>query len=176
MGGAAHMRQGLQHIITQAIDCGDLTVHGILLHLGFDFTRILCGHLLVVNIVQIISTTHRSQLELPILKAAEREHSLRALREANGGDWRPSGVAARLGMKRTALQSRMKKLGLSRRALTPISRHLPICQQSCFGTASSLSRKHPLWSRRKTFFSFSDLADLCTVGAWLERGLPMEKA
>jgi hypothetical protein len=32
------------------------------------------------------------------------------------GDWGPSGAAARLGMKRTRLQSRMKKLGISRRA------------------------------------------------------------
>ena len=32
------------------------------------------------------------------------------------GDWRASGAAARLGMKRTTLQSRMKKLGISRRA------------------------------------------------------------
>jgi hypothetical protein len=32
--------------------------------LGFDFRRILCRHLRVVNSVQIISTTHRSQLGL----------------------------------------------------------------------------------------------------------------
>jgi hypothetical protein len=32
--------------------------------LGFDFRRILGGHLLIVNSVQIISTTHRSQLGL----------------------------------------------------------------------------------------------------------------
>ena len=44
------------------------------------------------------------------------DRSLRALREANGVIGGPSGAAARLGMKRTTLQSRMKKLGISRRA------------------------------------------------------------
>ncbi len=39
-----------------------------------------------------------------------------------------------------------------------------------------VSPANTLWPKRKTLFSFSDLADLCTVGAWLERGLPMEKA
>jgi transcriptional regulator with GAF, ATPase, and Fis domain len=38
-----------------------------------------------------------------------------ALREAHGVIGGPSGAAARLGMKRTTLQSRMKKLGISRR-------------------------------------------------------------
>ena len=47
------------------------------------------------------------------LEAAERDHILRALREANGVIGGPAGAAARLGMKRTTLQSRMKKLGIS---------------------------------------------------------------
>ena len=46
------------------------------------------------------------------LEAAERDHILRALREANGILGGPAGAAARLGMKRTTLQSRMKKLGI----------------------------------------------------------------
>ncbi len=48
------------------------------------------------------------------LEAAEREHILRALREANGVIGGAAGAAARLGMKRTTLQSRMTKLGISR--------------------------------------------------------------
>ena len=48
------------------------------------------------------------------LETAEREHILRALRETDGVIGGPSGAAARLGMKRTTLQSRMRKLGLSR--------------------------------------------------------------
>jgi formate hydrogenlyase transcriptional activator len=49
------------------------------------------------------------------LEAAEREHILRALQEAHGVIGGPTGAAARLGMKRTTLQSRMKKLGISHR-------------------------------------------------------------
>jgi formate hydrogenlyase transcriptional activator len=51
---------------------------------------------------------------LVTLEAAEREHILRALQEAQwviGGE---SGAAARLGMKRTTLQSKMQKLDISR--------------------------------------------------------------
>lgn len=51
---------------------------------------------------------------LATLAAAEREHILRALREASWVIGGPSGAAARLGMKRTTLQSRMKKLGIAR--------------------------------------------------------------
>jgi formate hydrogenlyase transcriptional activator len=42
-----------------------------------------------------------------------REELLRALSETNGRIGGPSGAAARLGLKRTTLISRMKKLGIS---------------------------------------------------------------
>jgi formate hydrogenlyase transcriptional activator len=48
------------------------------------------------------------------LEAAEREHILRALRDTNWVIAGPRGAAARLGIKRTTLQSRMAKLGISR--------------------------------------------------------------
>jgi formate hydrogenlyase transcriptional activator len=51
---------------------------------------------------------------LSTLEQAEREHILRARRETNwmiGGN---AGAASRLGMKRTTLQSRMRKLGIAR--------------------------------------------------------------
>ena len=48
------------------------------------------------------------------LEAAERDHILRALEEANWVVGGTNGAAARLGMKRTTLQSRMQKLGLER--------------------------------------------------------------
>jgi formate hydrogenlyase transcriptional activator len=51
------------------------------------------------------------------MEAAEREHILEALRATNWTISGPHGAAARLGMKRTTLQSRMKKLGISRPAL-----------------------------------------------------------
>jgi formate hydrogenlyase transcriptional activator len=47
------------------------------------------------------------------LEAVEREHILRVLRETNGVIGGPSGAAARLGMKRTTLQYRMKRLGIA---------------------------------------------------------------
>jgi formate hydrogenlyase transcriptional activator len=51
---------------------------------------------------------------LSTLEEAEREHILHALREA---DWilsGPEGAAFKLGMKRTTLQSKMRKLGIVR--------------------------------------------------------------
>jgi formate hydrogenlyase transcriptional activator len=48
------------------------------------------------------------------LADAEREHILRALRETEWILGGPQGAAARLGMKRTTLQSKMKKLGIAR--------------------------------------------------------------
>jgi len=45
---------------------------------------------------------------------AEREHILRALRETKGHISGPNGAAERLGLKRTTLNSKMKKLGIKR--------------------------------------------------------------
>lgn len=44
----------------------------------------------------------------------EREHILRALREAKGQIGGPDGAAARLGLKRTTLNSKIKKLSIER--------------------------------------------------------------
>jgi len=48
------------------------------------------------------------------LEAAEREHIQRVLRETNWVIGGSSGAATRLGMKRTTLQSKIRKLGISR--------------------------------------------------------------
>jgi formate hydrogenlyase transcriptional activator len=48
------------------------------------------------------------------LTEAEREHILRALRDTNWVLGGPEGAAARLGMKRSTLHWKMKKLGISR--------------------------------------------------------------
>jgi formate hydrogenlyase transcriptional activator len=53
---------------------------------------------------------------LSTLEEAEREHIRHALQQANWAVGGPSGAAARLGMKRTTLQSRMAKLGIERPA------------------------------------------------------------
>ncbi|MBV8730581.1 MAG: sigma 54-interacting transcriptional regulator [Acidobacteriia bacterium] len=48
-------------------------------------------------------------------QAADRARILRALKEANGQVGGPNGAAARLGLKRTTLQSRMRKYNIGRR-------------------------------------------------------------
>jgi formate hydrogenlyase transcriptional activator len=65
-----------------------------------------------------------AELELPeadgsdsgnvTLESSEREHILRVLREAKGVIGGPNGAAERLGLKRTTLNSKMKKLGIFR--------------------------------------------------------------
>jgi len=49
------------------------------------------------------------------LEAAEREHILRVLRECKGMIGGADGAAGRLGVKRTTLNSKIKKLGIKRR-------------------------------------------------------------
>jgi formate hydrogenlyase transcriptional activator len=58
----------------------------------------------------------QSAQRISTLEEAEREHIHQALRQANWLVGGPSGAAARLGMKRTTLQSRMAKLGIERPA------------------------------------------------------------
>jgi formate hydrogenlyase transcriptional activator len=55
-----------------------------------------------------------SDMENPTLHAAEREHILRVLRETKGQIGGDDGAAARLGLKRTTLNSKLKKLGIER--------------------------------------------------------------
>ena len=49
------------------------------------------------------------------LEAAEREQILRALQASHGQIGGPRGAAARLGLKRTTLQSKLKQMGIDRR-------------------------------------------------------------
>ena len=50
----------------------------------------------------------------PNLQAAEREHILRVLREAKGMVGGIGGAAEKLGLKRTTLNSKLKKLGIEK--------------------------------------------------------------
>jgi transcriptional regulator with GAF, ATPase, and Fis domain len=50
------------------------------------------------------------------LQAIERTHILRILRDTRGVIGGPDGAAERLGIKRTTLNSRLKKLGIERSA------------------------------------------------------------
>jgi formate hydrogenlyase transcriptional activator len=53
-----------------------------------------------------------SSSKLCTLEEAEREHVLRALKESNWVIGGPNGAAARLGMKRTTLAYRIRKLNI----------------------------------------------------------------
>jgi len=57
-------------------------------------------------------TVQSSQTQLSTLEVMEREHVLRALKESNWVTGGPKGAAAKLGMKRTTLAYRIRKLGI----------------------------------------------------------------
>ncbi|HEY6291061.1 MAG TPA: sigma 54-interacting transcriptional regulator [Terriglobia bacterium] len=70
-------------------------------------------------ILQVSINDLRLGLESPptpaaTLEAAEREHIQRILRETDWVIGGPNGAADRLGLKRTTLQSKMRKLGIAR--------------------------------------------------------------
>ena len=57
-------------------------------------------------------TPQSSPTHLSTLEEMEREHVLRALKESNWVTGGPTGAAAKLGMKRTTLAYRIRKLGI----------------------------------------------------------------
>jgi formate hydrogenlyase transcriptional activator len=57
-------------------------------------------------------TVQSSHLHLSTLEQMEREHVLRALKESKWVTGGPKGAAAKLGMKRTTLAYRIRKLGI----------------------------------------------------------------
>ena len=63
------------------------------------------------------STGDRDARHVSTLEDAEREHIRQALQQANWLVGGPTGAAAKLGMKRTTLQSKMVKLGIERPAV-----------------------------------------------------------
>lgn len=71
------------------------------------------GSVLNVPIAEL-RPTNGDATHLERLDDAEREHILRVLREAGGVIGGPAGAANRLGLKRTTLHFKMKKLGISR--------------------------------------------------------------
>jgi len=74
------------------------------------------GTALRVPRAELKSRADESGSGITTLEAAERQHILRALKETSWVLGGPRGAAARLGMKRTTLQSRMEKLGIARQA------------------------------------------------------------
>ena len=75
------------------------------------------GPVLHVPIAELETEDEEEQSAAPesaTLQEAERDHILRALREARGQIGGPDGAAARLGLKRTTLNSKIKKLSIMR--------------------------------------------------------------
>jgi PAS domain S-box-containing protein len=77
------------------------------------------GPILYVPLAELESDDEEEEAEAevsenPNLRAAERDHILRVLRETRGQIGGPEGAAARLGVKRTTLNSKLKKLGIER--------------------------------------------------------------
>jgi formate hydrogenlyase transcriptional activator len=72
------------------------------------------GATLAVSPAELKPPASAAPANLATLEAAEREHIRRALDDTGWVIGGPQGAAARLGMKRTTLQSRMQKLGISR--------------------------------------------------------------
>ena len=71
------------------------------------------GSELSVPLMELKTTLPHSQ-PMATLEGAERDHILKALQDTKWVIGGSSGTAARLGMKRTTLISKMKKLGISR--------------------------------------------------------------
>jgi len=73
-----------------------------------------------------VAELQRREQEAPggakTLVEAEREHILRVLSETQWIISGPNGAARRLGMKRTTLQSKMRKLGIDRQVQTSMKR------------------------------------------------------
>ena len=63
-----------------------------------------------------LAATESADVPSSSLRQTERDHILQILRETKWVLAGPTGAAARLGLKRTTLQSKMKKLGIEREA------------------------------------------------------------
>ena len=73
------------------------------------------GPVLRAPLAELEAPEETSSQEDSSLEAAEREHILRILRETKGTIAGPHGAAARLGLKRTTLNSKLKKLKIERK-------------------------------------------------------------
>jgi formate hydrogenlyase transcriptional activator len=70
------------------------------------------GRVLQVVMPEVVPSAPPVRVNLRVAEGGDRERILQALREANGRVSGPKGAAERLGLRRTTLQSRMKKLGI----------------------------------------------------------------
>jgi len=72
------------------------------------------GSVLQLAVPEITKPVSPSFRRPRLEETAERERILRALSESDGKVAGPNGAAARLGLRRTTLKSRMKKLNIER--------------------------------------------------------------
>jgi len=72
------------------------------------------GSVLAAPLAELGAANAAAEPTPSTLEDAERKHIHRALEEANWFIGGPSGAAARLGLKRTTLQSKMARLGIDR--------------------------------------------------------------
>ena len=74
------------------------------------------GAVLQIPISELKQPTQSSldPLGVSTLESVEREHISRILRETNWVIGGPNGAASRLGMNRTTLNNRLRKLGITR--------------------------------------------------------------
>jgi formate hydrogenlyase transcriptional activator len=75
------------------------------------------GSVLVSPLSELKPVTAENNSMDQTLETAERMHILRALRESRGQIGGRHGAAARLGLKRTTLQSKLKQLGINPRSM-----------------------------------------------------------
>jgi formate hydrogenlyase transcriptional activator len=72
------------------------------------------GRVLEIALPEMANSPAPSPRATRLEETAERERIFQALRDSGGKVSGPDGAAARLGLRRTTLQSRMKKLGIER--------------------------------------------------------------
>ena len=115
---AVRMKKNIQTVPTKTLDVlsryawpgnirelENLVERSVILTQGTD---------LQVPMNELQAHDHPASTAHSTLEEAEREQIRRALHEARWVIGGPSGAAARLGVKRTTLQSKMQKLGISR--------------------------------------------------------------
>jgi formate hydrogenlyase transcriptional activator len=81
------------------------------------------GSVLRVPLREFHHASAAASVRATTLEDAERDHILKVLDQAAWVIGGPGGAAARLGVKRTTLNSRMRKLGISRRPPGPPAAH-----------------------------------------------------
>jgi formate hydrogenlyase transcriptional activator len=72
------------------------------------------GIVLDIALPELLPKTAVSNPSSATLEESERQHILQALKDSNWVIGGPAGAAARLAIKRTTLQARMRKLGITR--------------------------------------------------------------